>query len=667
MKRNLSQIIISGIVSLCICCSCEKWRTDIPEDTPGDNIPTEDIVNTRFHGKVHIAETGELLTEFLQKRFPNVSNEWNEETQLIILGERTAAVFLENEESFQHIMEYWFRNNALAFINPGSKCLTLWNALRMQDISEAEKHITPELVSSYNDILVKVVRADGNMMTYHKLNKQNRAHIDIENIIKKEGSAGEQKTNTTSEEYEFVPKDFNIGLAAERVSEWMNNYFLNHPGSDIALRSSEEADYEGNMSTHTIYKQITVSHSICYDYYWCRMDEIPKAATTEAIVRINTIAGYNDIINGDVYDITLIQEFDAGKTFLDNYLIHEHLAYNWRYSGGYYYGPTVDLKIHGGSDAVFSFYDNTEIYSPVPVPEDNGYSVTHDPGSTTLGGSISGGGSANSKGITGSLSGTFSFSFILPKTTTTVPKDGMPLTYTTNHRDNICWNFESDFEVHDLHWGKNPDFNEPPYITKSHCITEEKVTFGVSNSKSLGHSPVYIDVATDFKTYHELARATIEDEDIRHKECGDHYKRLTSHNFNTTNYTLPQVYRYFASYTPYCFYTSGVVDGGSGWTQLEATLQGSSSDYKALADGTQVRAVTIEELDKNAERIWRSSIERIASLNNGSSTSDSYIIALSDKDNNHLPVGLYIHNKTWEVVEDIDSLKEKLISEESSK
>ena len=100
---------------------------------------------------------------------------------------------------------------------------------------------------------------------------------------------------------------------------------------------------------------------------------------------------------------------------------------------------------------------------------------------------------------------------------------------------------------------------------------------------------------------------------------------------------------------------------------MEATLQGSSSDYKALADGTQVRAVTIEELDKNAERIWRSSIERIASLNNGSSTSDSYIIALSDKDNNHLPVGLYIHNKIWEVVEDIDSLKEKLISEESSK
>ena len=189
MKRSLSQIIISGIVSLCICCSCEKLRTDIPEDTPGDNIPTEDIVNTRFHGKVHIAETGELLTGFLQKRFPNVSNEWNEETQLIILGERTASVFLENEESFQRIMEYWFRNNALAFINPGTKCLTLWNALRMQDISEAEKHITPELVSSYNDILVKVVRADGNMMTYHKLNKQNRAHIDIENIIKKEGSA----------------------------------------------------------------------------------------------------------------------------------------------------------------------------------------------------------------------------------------------------------------------------------------------------------------------------------------------------------------------------------------------------------------------------------------------------------------------------------------------
>ncbi|MBE6216008.1 MAG: hypothetical protein E7123_07265, partial [Bacteroidales bacterium] len=90
MKRSLSQIIISGIVSLCICCGCEKWRTDIPEDTQGDNIPTEDIVNTRFHGKVHIAETGELLTGFLQKRFPNVSNEWNEETQLIILGERTA-------------------------------------------------------------------------------------------------------------------------------------------------------------------------------------------------------------------------------------------------------------------------------------------------------------------------------------------------------------------------------------------------------------------------------------------------------------------------------------------------------------------------------------------------------------------------------------------------
>ena len=74
---------------------------------------------------------------------------------------------------------------------------------------------------------------------------------------------------------------------------WVSKAVMAAMGSPLTNKYAE--GYPGKR----YYGGCQCVHSICYDYYWCRLDEIPKAATTEAIVRINTIAGYNDIINGE--------------------------------------------------------------------------------------------------------------------------------------------------------------------------------------------------------------------------------------------------------------------------------------------------------------------------------------------------------------------------------
>ena len=664
MKPKFLSIPFLAVMLLSYGACTEQENVPPPPNEPDSPAVSEgDLVRTTYTGAVCMEESDDALINYMLKRFTNISLEHTDDTRLVVLGEKRAEAILSDPETFSRYTSYWYNNNALGLIRPGENCLTLLKALELQDIEEAKKHVTPEMVNSQKNIHLRIARADGHSMDYLVLEKQYKKYNETFLSYDDNNNVVDSINEERSLDVQYMPSEYEIGRIAERAAEWMNDYFKHHLSKDVRLTSKDDNTYETVKAIHQVYIPVRIEHTLPRKYYWIRPEESsPQPVTVEARATIQTVAGYNSVIDGDVYDLKLQQEYNSANivSYIKFKTIHKHLEYNWRYSGGYYYGPTVEVNLHGSENSKFSFQDNSSIYEPAPQNKDKEYVLTHYPATTTLGGSISVGGSAGTGGIGADANGSFSVSCTLPYTTVSEPVEGMPMTFSSNNRHNVKWNFQTNHTLHSLHWGFNPDFNEPPAITKGACPNEEAVTFSIKNSKLLKKEPVYIDVNLDFKTYHELGRATIEDHDaLSHYSPQDHYKSLQSHCYAIKNYQMPQVYRYFEDYTPFCFYTSGVVDGSSGWTQFNTTLL-TNDNYRALAEDDLIRAVVEEDLDINAEKVWRKALSSLLQSYNGSNTIESYIVALADEDNNHLSVGLYVHDGIWEIVEDVDLLKKEL-------
>lgn len=650
------------------------WMGCTPDDdhvpsnqpTPPDDVENiVDVAVSTYNGVASVLSDSNELVAYLNKRFLNSTKELTPDAHVVLLDESSVAQIVNDAERMAIISSLWRNNRAFVFVAPGANALNMIAQLRAEMLGMTHAALPQSVVDSYADVHLYITKADGNEMVYNNISRQRKLRTSTVSTTDSENAEANITTSDVQYDVVYSPTDYEIGRIAERASEWCNTHAdpaVAH--KNMMFRSSTDDPYAGNRIVRTMYTVVAVDHGICYDYYWCTLDEVPQATTTEAMVRIDAAAGYSETIESDIYDLFLTQEFNATSTYLANYLIHEHLSYNWRYSGGYYYGPTVDINLGGAEDDSFSFYDNTDIYEPVPVPTADSYTVTHNPATTSFNGGVIGGGSLSSSGLSGSVSGSFGFGYTLPSTSVTMPQKEMPLFYTPNHNA-ITWRYQTDWELHDVHWGTNPDFNAPPQITYSDCITQQAVSFGVRDSKLLEDSPVYVDYNINFKTYHELARAEIESQNIIHKDCGDHYKELVSHCYTFPRQQMPIVARYFKDYNPICFYTNGNADGATGWAQLETMLL-DNSYYATFDSDAEIRSATEQGLDKVAEEAWREAMKSIIASYPGITTSYDYIVALAYDVDKHLKVGLYIHDGVWEIIEDVDAKKEELIKEAST-
>ena len=124
---------------------------------------------------------------------------------------------------------------------------------------------------------------------------------------------------------------------------------------------------------------------------------------------------------------------------------------------------------------------------------------------------------------------------------------------------------------------------------------------------------------------------------------------------------MAAVARYFKDYNPVCLYTQGAADGATGWAQLETMLL-DNSYYATFDSNAEIRSVTEEGLNSVAEAAWREAMTSLIAGYTGIDTSYDYIIALGYDIDKHLKVGLYIHDGTWEIIEDVDAKKAELIA-----
>lgn len=616
-----------------------------PAPTP--QTPTADKVETLFSGDVAMLTNGsEQIIGFLQKRFTNLSTEVTADTHAVLLNEESATAILAGGEMLAAIAPLWERGGAVIFINPGKSALQLVLKLNAMLVGSEPATVTDEVAASFKDIALMIVKSDGDALLCNNIGSQKKVY-NATKIIKdtEDDEAVEESLEPIEDTITFNPSDYLVGRIAEQASEWLNRYYEGNAQPLHSAFGASRGEEENTYSATIDYKPvIAVEHDMGERYGWCSSSACPETDYVEALVRISVVSGWNESAGKDVYDFTITEAFDATYSYEDHVNIRKEIKYIYRYSGGFYYGPTVKTKLTTDVDG-FSMKDNSTIYSPVPIAEAGSYTTTHDPGSTTLGGGISVG--AGSSGVM--ATGSFNFSVTLPKTTVAVSEKDMPVNHTTNYNDYIDWNYCTSFTVEETNWGTNPDYNEPPYITRSNCELTQAATYAVGNSAKLGDSPVYLDCYVAFKTHHELAQPEI-------ISGSSHITENIEHVYDVPWYPLPIVRRFSEKYEPVCCYNSG---GIYSWETLQSVLV-RNANYNAFNEGYKICAATEPGVEEAAKVVWKSTLEDLVEINKAHDAREEYVIMLKDESNKYLPMALHIDGATWEVVEDGKALLESL-------
>lgn len=647
MNTKLYRLLFIAVFSIFALGCSKDDDTPIAPPAPNPEQPAADKVESQFTGNIALMIDGsEQMVGFLQKRFTNMSPEVTDSTHAVLLDETNSAALLADADKLAPVASLWERGGATIFVNPGKSALQLVLKLNAVLVGSEPATITDEVAASFKDIVLMIVKADGDALLCNNIGSQKKVYNPT--MVEKNAEGDEAVDNVKEPEEKvitFTPSDYLVGRLAEQACAWLNNHYSAN-AQPLHSAFGETSSDEANSYSATIdYKPvIAVEHDMGKRYGWCSSSDCPDTDYVEALVRISVISGWNDSVGKDVYDFTITEGYDPTGSIHKDVLIHEYMAYNYRYSGGYYYGPTVETRLTTDVSG-FSMRDNSTIYAPVPVAESGSYTVTHDPGSTTLGGGISVAGGSSGAMVTGS----FNFSVTLPSTSVTVSEDEMPVTHDTNYNDYINWNYRSTFSVHSTNWPSNPDYTDPPHINMSNCLLTQAATYAVGNSSALGESPVYLDCLVKFKTHHELAQAEI-------ISGSSHIKEDIEHVFDVPAYPLPIVRRFSELYAPVCCYNSGDIDS---WETLQAVLV-RNANYNAFNDGRKICAATEPGVEEAAKVVWKSALEDLVETNKAHDAKEEYVIMLKDESNQYLPMALHINGKTWEIVEDGKALLNEL-------
>ncbi len=389
--------------------------------------------------------------------------------------------------------------------------------------------------------------------------------------------------------------------------------------------------------------------------------------TPEIIVTINS--GYYEPDKQDFYDVQISESFpgsyDDGKTdddgnlddldglIVHNFCFYEHLAYNYRYSGGIYVGPSVEAWLSNASNLFDYSSNNVLVESAVPQTSVGTTTDTHYPGNWTVGGGVSVGASAD--GLEGS--GSFSFGYTFPTTTTSANHSEMPVNYQNVNLCKPSWNYLSELQIFESHWGTNPSFNydkvtDLPECNYSTLQTDQLFTFLVSNTQQLKDTKTILNLNVQFKLYYETCAPEITD--FYPQSCWSY------HGWSQA-IELPVINRYFGTYRPSLRYSDASSDS-DGWSNIETMLL-QNPDYRAFAtEEIRVGGTTEEGVVNNAVRIWENCIEEIAEEYQYQKTdANTYIVALKNEgDNTYFTKGIKISTDGWNVVniaEEIAKLK----------
>lgn len=575
-----------------------------------DNIISSeyDEVKSFYDGSVAMLNVNsEDLAPYFQKRMGNVTSTITSETDVVMLSEQGAMIALSNANVFKSLQEHWNNNKPVGFVYPSENVLKLIAKLQGAEI----EHANANDAKSIRQYAVYMLRADGNAVSYinPRFAEVHTQYIDSNGV--------EHETNkllTQNIEVSEATK----GRMAERTVEWLNNKPAFKGGyGDIS--------YE--PFTHKTYKSVTVDHKSLVE-----KNGYGKGCanqTTEVAFEITVNAGFDLATKRDIYDVVVSEVFDASRSYLEDKIVKSWGPYDTKYTGGNYAGMDMEMILDGVPNNLISFTD------AAPISCAGSYSVTHTPPSLQV--------SAGNSGKALALSAAYT----PPSTSISMTYDELPVNYKDFH-SSVEWDYGMKLKDYPeaygygiLPWVVNKQFLGVFGFSKNACKTQQAATYRVDCKGSFEKHNLSLRLTSTFKTYHEVASAT---------------SQMREYSYTTTSLyvALPRVNRYFDKYSPYC-YALKVNDSTEKWEDLENTLK-SNVNYK-IFHNENIQIGTPEEggLENAATGVWEDAMNSIITqFGKSRHFNNEYVVALANSKGEALKKGLYVHDGTWEIVENIE-------------
>ena len=591
----------------------QKEPTGLPAEKP-----ITDQVEQTYNDKVAYLGDDSHVTPYLKKRFGQMETEITADTRVVVLDNALAGNFLENATRLKQLKEVWDNNGVLIFLSPGANVNKLHYQLSTgRALSASETDL--KMQEGFSKLLVYAVKGNGHTLSYDDPRTQHKTNT----------TTNKQTGEVTKEDkvYNYELNDYQWGQVAEKVCEWLNKYMTSEQATPHRALVRNTSDYIFDGTLHTHYYKVFVEHDLVSDLGF---GKVPEPTYTEnAKFEYTVIPAFNRQMECDVYDVVLSQDYTGKETYVENVVTKTSVAYNYKYSGGNYAGPTVETFLCSAKYPDGFPQGIVDLHAPTPFNEAQNYLVTHDPGSVTIGANVSGG--ISTSGPTAELG--FSVQGTLPSTTTSEIKSEMPVTYTRKDGKAI-WEYKQDKDLYDFIWGFNAQYIKAPSISLNLCQTDQAVTFSLKDSRELGYSSVNINIGINYKTYHEA------------DSPWDWDSRITDHKFEI-RLPLPLTMRYFEKYTPYLYESDAPADNQN-WKNFEEGTLMQNIYYKSLKDEMlEVGGCTEEDVENNARNIWETTIDSLINQFQGTKTEHEYIIAMADSKGNKQKIGLHIKDRVW--------------------
>lgn len=584
---------------------------DFNEPEVNITIPTEDEVKTTV-GKTYavLGEHFDELTPYVMKRMTGMrydhtpaDTELADDVEIVFLD--YDALMEISEEMVYEIKEVFDRGGAVYLHRPNALALMFFDLVMYDELDDFMAWLEEQLEDGGAQ-----TKAGGksNPLERDSYIIRRNDHLDlrdiyngepvtIEKTIVEETEDGTEQTRTETENVTpDEPSDYEYGLFAEKVAEWLNGA--------TKTRSSD-----GEMLNSAALETILLP---------CHLQRIgdKKVFTYNAELKAWVSTLYNFDTKQDYYHVLLEERYPGDLLKFDQYYSHKYDVVGHRYKvAGYTYGglsvyPTLDTEGYTLKDMWNPQPENEGVTQKTDIID--GWNLNADLG--------------YDDGLTAKLTGGFTHqqtvSEISKEINVNLKKDGAKYSWEYDIPDK--YQYKSKLGGFNANLVSTPDKNS---ISIKSCATRQSWNWLVNNTEGRGNKAFYMDVELEFNAKYASSFGS----STGQTKTGVHKSRV--------RIELPVPNRFTKSF-------SVVADNYQDGKEMELiqTFLNSVQEYKNISKGYCAPEEKI--LDRQMEERWNTMLKTLESFGSKfSGLKNAYTFRLKDNKGKQIGRNLRISNK----------------------
>lgn len=584
---------------------------DFNEPEVNITIPTEDEVKTTV-GKTYavLGEHFDELTPYVMKRMTGMrydhtpaDTELADDVEIVFLD--YDALMEISEEMVYEIKEVFDRGGAVYLHRPNALALMFFDLVMYDELDDFMAWLEEQLKDGGAQ-----TKAGGksNPLERDSYIIRRNDHLDlrdiyngepvtIEKTIVEETEDGTEQTRTETENVTpDEPSDYEYGLFAEKVAEWLNGA--------TKTRSSD-----GEMLNSAALETILLP---------CHLQRIgdKKVFTYNAELKAWVSTLYNFDTKQDYYHVLLEERYPGDLLKFDQYYSHKYDVVGHRYKvAGYTYGglsvyPTLDTEGYTLKDMWTPQPENEGVTQKTDIID--GWNLNADLG--------------YDDGLTAKLTGGFTHqqtvSEISKEINVNLKKDGAKYSWEYDIPDK--YQYKSKLGGFNANLVSTPDKNS---ISIKSCATRQSWNWLVNNTEGRGNKAFYMDVELEFNAKYASSFGS----STGQTKTGVHKSRV--------RIELPVPNRFTKSF-------SVVADNYQDGKEMELiqTFLNSVQEYKNISKGYCAPEEKI--LDRQMEERWNTMLKTLESFGSKfSGLKNAYTFRLKDNKGKQIGRNLRISNK----------------------